>query len=171
MNEVPWDVVYLTDILFPYWRFVWTLPRAVPYPAALPFAAPTPNRIAASCQEGALFRKSSSTSLIRYARCLYTRAGNWKLFNHLKHHHNFMNPIFWEAHSFPRCLALKGLGSPSDHGLSPSLSDVTVPHSFTQNTWWKTSSVQPTSVRPVCGPVHSCKPVGRSPDEPCEERL
>lgn len=95
-----------------------------------------PSHIAASYQDVASLRKSSSTSPTCYARCLHARSGNWKLFSHPKCHHDFMTPVSRVTHSFLGCLASEQPGRPRTLCYLPlstlQIPGVTAPRSFTR---------------------------------------
>lgn len=100
------DAAHLTAMLFHWWQSVLVLQEGS--------ASPSSSAPCNACPKAAVLHPNrSSTSLIYCAPCLFTRAGNWNIFSHLRCHHDFLNPIFRVTHIFLRHLTSK-LGRPSN---------------------------------------------------------
>lgn len=100
------DAAHVTEMLFHWWQSVLVLQEGS--------ASPSSSAPCNACHSATALHPNSSTSLIYYVLCPYTRTGNWNIFSHLKCHHDFMNPIFRVTHSFPRPLTSKKSGRPSN---------------------------------------------------------
>lgn len=141
--------------------------RVSAHPAPLPLATPTQPRRRILPRGCFIQKKAIPHHLIYYVRCLYTTISNWKLFRHLKCHHDLRNPVFRVTHSCLRCHWAAQWPCATAFSLRYKSLELLchAPSQLDKNNQLFNQLVSGQSAVPLG------EPIGRSPDELCEDRL
>lgn len=165
MREVSWDVLYVTEVLFWCWQCRCCESLCSPSTSAPcnthPATSPHPTKRVLYSE------KAIPHHLIYYVRCLYTTTSDRKLFRHLKCHHDLRNPVFRVTHSCLRCHWAAQWPCATAFSLRYKSLELLchAPSQLDKNHQLFNQLVSGQSAVPLG------EPIGRSPDELCEDRL